>query len=162
MRPSVKSSALFTAIVLGATAAGAEEIHFKQICQDVGGQDFTRLGDRDGHGVSVNTYSCRIEGGPMDGALLTGDTIAEWDKTDGRSLSGNAVVRKPGGFAVYQDGEGTFKLTMAEGKITGITGGGNVHYIIATGSAAPLAGKTVVYTVRSTGPSQWEADGTVQ
>jgi len=98
----------------------------------------------------------------MDGALLTGDSISEWDKNEGSSLSGNAVMRKPGGFAVYQDVEGKFTLTVTDGKITGATGSGSVHYLIATGSAAPLAGKTVTYTTKTTGPYEWEADATVQ
>ena len=75
-------------------------------------------------------------------------------------LAGSAVIRKPGSFVVYQDTEGKVALTITDGKVTGFTGGGKVRYLIATGSAAPMAGKTIVYTIKSTGADQGEADGT--
>ncbi len=45
-------------------------------------------------------------------------------------------------------------------RATGATGVGKVHWVVATGSAAPLAGKTFSYTLKSTGAGQWEADAT--
>ena len=96
----------------------------------------------------------------MDGALVTGSDVIEWDKTNGVEVLGDAAVRKPGGFAVHQDTEWKFAVTVADGKVTGFAGAGKVHWVVATGSAAPLAGKTFNYTMKSTGAGQWEADAT--
>jgi hypothetical protein len=158
----LKASGIVTAIALAAFAstAGAQELSFKVICQDVGAFSPEPVGDHEGHVMSVDQYSCRIEGGPMGGAVLTGRDVTDWDKTNGVLVLGDAVVRKPGGFAVYQDMEGKIALTITDGKVTGFTGGGKVHWVVATGSAGPLAGKTFSYTMQSTGAGQWEANAT--
>jgi hypothetical protein len=96
----------------------------------------------------------------MDGALVTGGDVIDWDKTNGFEVLGDAAVLKPGGFAVDQDTDGKFEVTVADGKVTGFTGSGKVHWVVATGSAAPLFGKTFSYTLKSTGAAQWEADAT--
>ncbi len=96
----------------------------------------------------------------MSGAVVTGGDVTDWDKTSGVEVLGDGVVRKPGGFAVYQDTEGKVAVTIADGKVSGFSGAGKVHWVIATGSAAPLAGKTFSYTLKSTGPGQWEANAT--
>jgi hypothetical protein len=162
MRNALKASGIVTAIAFAAFApsVSAEELSFKLICQDVGAGAPEPAGDREGHMISVDHYSCRMEGGPMDGALVTGGDVIDWDKTNGVEVLGDAAVRKPGGFAVDQDTEGKFGVTVADGKVTGFTGAGKVHWVIATGSAAPLAGKTFDYTLKSTGAGQWEADAT--
>ena len=138
--------------------ARAEEIQFKQICQGDGSENVDKLGN--GHVVSSGPYSCRMVSGPMEGAVVTGQSLMEWDDTGGVILAGSAVIRKPGSFVAYQDTEGKIALTTTDGKVTGFTGSGKVRYLIATGSAAPMAGKTISYTIKSTGADQWEADGT--
>jgi hypothetical protein len=162
MRNLLKASGFVAAIAFAAFApsAVAEELSFKQICQDVGAFAPEPVGDHEGHAMSVDQYSCRMESGPMDGALVTGGDITDWHKTNGVEVLGDAVVRKPGGFAVYQDTEGKTALTITDGKVTGFTGAGKIHWVIATGSAAPLAGKTFSYTLKSTGALQWEANAT--
>jgi hypothetical protein len=69
-----------------------------------------------GHLISVGQYSCRMRSGPMDGAVVTGDVIDEWDKANGVEVLGYAVVRKPGGFGVHQGTEGKVALTITDGK----------------------------------------------
>lgn len=163
MRNLLKASGFVAAIAFAAFAPGvvAQEVSFKLVCQEVGGAgDPEPAGDREGHMISVDHYSCRMEGGPMDGAVVTGGDITDWDKSNGTLVLGDAVVRKPGGFAAYQDAAGTVVLTIADGKVTGATGAGKVHWVVATGSAAPLAGKTFSYTFKTTGAGQWEANAT--
>jgi hypothetical protein len=163
MNNLLKASGIVTAVAWAAFAPSvvAEELSFKQICQEVGGAGEPQpAGDREGHFISVDHYSCRMEGGPMDGAVVTGGDVTDWDKSTGTLVLGEAVVRKPGGFAAYQDAAGTVVLTIADGKVTGATGAGKVHWVVATGSAAPLAGKTFSYTFKTTGAGQWEADAT--
>jgi len=163
MHNLLKVPGIVTAIAFAALAprAVAQELSFKLICQEVGGAGEPEpAGDREGHVISVDNYSCRMEGGPMDGAVVTGNDVTDWNKADGVLLLGNAVVRKPGGFAAYQDTEGKVALTIADGKVTGATGVGKVHWVVATGGAAPLADKTFSYTFKATGPGQWEANAT--
>jgi hypothetical protein len=150
----------FAAFAAFAPRAVAQEISFKQICQYFGASAREPVGDHEGHLTLVSQYSCRMEGGPMDGAVVTGGDVTDWDKTSGVEVLGDGVVRKPGGFAVYQDTEGKVAVTIADGKVSGFSGAGKVHWVIATGSAAPLAGKTFSYTLKSTGAGQWEADAT--
>lgn len=153
------SFACATALTLaccGAAAqtAAAEKLH----CQTVGSAAPEALGDRDGHALSVNHISCRVEGGAMDGGVLTGTTIYEWDKGQATVLSGSGVTRKPGAATVYQHTEGKMSLVMTDGKPSGITGSGRGRMAMATGSAAPMAGRTYSFTFRTTGPSQFVVD----
>jgi hypothetical protein len=162
MRNLLKASGIVTALAFAGFAPGAvaQDTSFKQICQEVGGSAPEPVGDREGHSISIDQYSCRMDSGPMSGGVLTGSDILDWDKTNAVLVMGNAVVRKPGGFAAYQDTEGKIALTITDGKVTGFTGSGKIRWIIAAGSAAPLAGKTFSWTLKSTGAGQWEADAT--
>ena len=57
------------ALALGAPSASAQEVS-KFFCQTVGGSDKPEpLGDREGHGITVTTASCRNLGGVLDGSL---------------------------------------------------------------------------------------------
>jgi hypothetical protein len=49
----------------------------------------------------------------MDGALVTGGDVIDWDKTNGFEVLGDAAVLKPGGFAVDQDTDGKFAVTVS-------------------------------------------------
>ena len=121
MNNLLKASGIVTAIAFAAFAPSvvAEELSFKQICQEVGGAgDPEPAGDREGHMVSVDHYSCRMEGGPMDARRRNRRGCHRLDKSTGTLVLGDAVVRKPGGFAAYQDAAGTVALTIADGKVT--------------------------------------------
>ena len=160
MRNLLKASGIVTALAFAALAPGAlaQQINFKQTCQLVGGFTPEPLGDRDGHSISVAQVSCHVESGPMNGGNVTGNVTMEWDKTNAVLVTSSGVIRKPGGFAAYQDTEGQESLTITDSKVTGFTYSGKGRWPIATGSAASLAGKTYVLTVKSIGAGQWEAD----
>jgi hypothetical protein len=72
--------------------------------------------------------------------------------------SNSGVARKPGATVVYVGPEGKLALTMTDGKVTGFTGSGKGVYVLATGSAASLAGKPYTWTAKSTGPMQFTAE----
>jgi len=129
-------------------------------CQDIGwgGGPPEPLGDREGHGIAVNQYSCRIDSGPMSGGVATGTVIWEWDGPNAVERSNIGVARKPGATVVYQGTGGNLALTMADGKVTGVTASGKGVNLIATGSAASLAGKPYAWTLKPTGPMTWTAD----
>ena len=161
MKQSFRSAHVVAVLVLsmlGARSMAQTPITYTGLCQTIGTSPQEPLGDREGHAVSVSSFTCRVEGGPLDGGVLTGTTIYEWDKTAAVGLSGNGVVRKAGSTAVYQLGEFKNSLTMADGKVTGFLASGQGTYKMATGSAASLAGKTFSYVARPNGSSQFVID----
>jgi hypothetical protein len=158
MRNLTKTYGVVAAVAFAATApsAVAAEVS-KFVCMTVG-QSGAReeLGDREGHAISITTVACRLESGPLDGGLLTGGSIWEWDKTNATMASASGVVRKPGATAVYRYTEGKIALTMVDGKVTGFTGSGKGYWPVASGSAASLGGKSFIWTSKSTGAGQFE------
>lgn len=144
--------------LLGASSLAQAPLTYRFLCQSVGTGPQEPLGDRDGHNLSVVAYSCRVEGGPLDGGLVTGNAIYEWDKTNATGLTGNGVVRKPGATAVLQLADFKNTLTLVDGKVTGFLASGQGTYKLATGSASALAGKTFSYTSRPNGWGQFVID----
>ena len=62
---------------LSAVAFAQTPPPYRLNCQAVGIGPPENLGDRPGHAVSVGQYTCRVEGGLMDGAVATGSNIYE-------------------------------------------------------------------------------------
>jgi hypothetical protein len=120
------------------------------------------LGDRQGHSLQVGDYSCRVIDGPMAGAILTGTGVWEWDGATGTFLSGFVVVRKPGATVVSQTLSGKAEATMSDGKATGWTASGQTVWLLATGSAESIKGKTISWTAKGTGPHEFEVTSTVK
>ena len=143
-------------ITLASGMALAESDRY--VCQLVGDPSPEALGDREGHSVWVGGASCRVEGGPMDGALSTTSEVWEWDKTTASFLSGITVTRKPGATFTSLNTEGKLKLVIAEGKVTGMTFSGRGRVTMATGSAAALSGKTYSWEGKTTGVGQYYVD----
>jgi hypothetical protein len=141
--------------LLSAHAYADLPLNYKGLCQNVGNSAQEPIGDRDGHAVSVPNCSCRIEGGPLDGPVMTGLAVSEWDTGSAAGLAGQGVARKTGGMMVYQLRGSTTSLTMADGKVTGYVGSGQGAYKLATGAAVSLAGKTFTYELHSTGSEQF-------
>jgi hypothetical protein len=142
-------------LALVAPGAHAQENTTTLTCQNVGGGAPEPLGDRDGHSISVEEYSCGASSGPLSGGVWTGSTIWQWDKANAVMVLGNGVIRKPDATAVYQEKEGKIALKMADGKVTGWAASGAGSWVIAVGSAAPLAGKSYTWTSKPIGPEQF-------
>ena len=143
------AAAALALTTLSTSAQAQAAMTSKATCQNVGVAPQEPLGDREGHAISVSQYSCRIEGGIAEGAIMTGMNIFEWDKGVGNALSANGVMRKPGASAVYEVSEDKSTLTMVDGKVTGFTGSCKGVYKLATGSFAPLSGKSFTCTFRT-------------
>jgi hypothetical protein len=156
------SAVLLVALACGAFAprllAQSAALSYRLLCQTVGTSPPESLGDREGHSISVVQQSCRVEGGPMEGAIMTGSVVYEWDKAQGIGLSGHAVMRKAGATVVLQLGEFKNALTMTDGKATGFLGTGQGSYKLVTGSATVLAGKTFTYVGKPSGPGQYTVE----
>lgn len=127
-------------------------------CQDVGNSAPEPLGDREGHAIQVEQYTCHIDSGPMKGAVSTGTNIWEWDKTNAVLVSGSGVARMGGTILVFKLPEAKLALTMADGKAVGSTGSGRLGTLIGTGVAAGLVGKSSTWEAKSTGPGQFEIE----
>jgi hypothetical protein len=98
----------------------------------------------------------------MDGAVYTGSSVWEWDKTTAELRAGSGIYRKPGALLAYGRDEGKLALTLADGKVTGWTVTRRGAYNVATGGAAALAGKKWTAVAHSTGANQFTADVTVE
>lgn len=140
------SLALATGVAIGQT--------WKAHCINTGPGAFEALGDREGHGISVVSAVCTIEGGPLDGGVSTQSVIWEGDRAKGTTmlLSGEGVTRKPGATAVFRNTGGTLTTVMKDGKPAGWTASGTSVMALAAGEAAPLNGKSISWTAKATGP----------
>ena len=152
------ATGLVSGLATSTMAAAQTSSNARLFCHAVGYNPPEALGDREGHSISVGEITCRVEGGPGDGGVLTGTTIYEWDKANGVLLSGIGVTRKPGATTAYQHTEGKISLVVSNGKVVGSTGSGRGRYTMATGTAASMAGKTYSYTFKTTGPGQFVVD----
>ena len=154
-------AALLVVLALSGSALAQGAIVLRATCQGVGIAPQEPVGDREGHTYSVSQYSCQNQGGPFDGAIMTGSTIWESDKGAAVALSGSGVVRKPGMSAIFVVTEAKNTLTMADGKVTGFSGTARGVYKVAAGTASGLAGKSFSSTFRSTGNGQFVIETTV-
>jgi hypothetical protein len=163
MRNLLKASGIVAAVAFAAfsPSAIAQEVS-KFFCQAVGANGAPEpLGDREGHGISVVTASCRNVGGVLDGSLTTAQEIWEWDGTNAKMLLESGVIRKPGAMATFELTEGKLALTMTDGKVTGFTASGKGRWPTATGTAGSLAGKSWTFKSWPTGAGQWEGEVTL-
>jgi hypothetical protein len=133
--------------------AAAEGTTIRNICHNSGPHPTEAFGDRSGHAVQVIDSSCTMqgEGGPLDGTVLTQQSVWEYDKGASTLLSSHGVYRKPGTMAAYVSSAGTLSLEATEGKVTGWTASGKGRIAGASGSAAALSGKTYSWTARPIG-----------
>jgi hypothetical protein len=122
-----------------------------QPCQPVGGRAPEPLGDREGHAILVTEGNCRVESGALSGGVLTDISIWEFDGTKAVRLTESGIIRKPGATVVINGTGRNFALTITDGKVTGWTASGRDNYLMATGSAASLAGKSFTWTAKPTG-----------
>lgn len=148
-------AAVATLAAFTAAASAQSGITYKLHCQSNGYNPPEPLGDREGHSLAVGQFTCRAEGGPVDGAVLTGMQIWEYDKTNATALAGGGVLRKPGTTVSYQTADGNLALTVNDGKVTGFKGATRGVYKMATGSAASLAGKSYTSNFATSGPGQF-------
>lgn len=155
---SVLGAAALASISIGAMAQAP--VTQKSYCVHIGINPMEPIGDRPNHSLNVLNYSCRIEGGPMDGGILTGTNITEWDSGKAVVLSGSGVGRKPGALASFEVTAGSAALLMSDGKVTGMASSGKGVMKHASGSASSLNGKTYSYVVRTLTHTQFVIETT--
>ncbi len=119
------------------------------------------LGDREGHSLQIAEFTCRAEGGPLDGAVGPGSGLNEWNGPNGVGLARYGIYRKSGMHAAWINTDEKFTLTMVDGRPVGSTFSGRGRFLIATGSSAVLSGKPYSFTGKTTGPGQFVFDLTM-
>ena len=144
-----------------ASALAEKPVSFKVHCMNTGNSPPEALGDRKGHSISIGEYTCKVEGGALDGGIMTGTHITEWDGVNGVGKAGFGVTRTAGGKAVYVNTEMKTTLTMKDGKVTGFLANGRGYYAVATGAAESVAGKTYSYVSKPSGPRQFIIETTL-
>jgi hypothetical protein len=148
-------SIVAAALAAAAPNAVAQEITFTSPCSIVGNAAPEPLGDREGHAIFIEQDICRFDSGPFAGGVMTASSTWEFDKTNAVLVSSSAIFRKPGAIAVGQLTEGKIALTITDGKVTGVTSWARGNWPIATGSAAPLSGRSFTATGKDAGPGQF-------
>ncbi len=128
------------------------------VCQTLGTAAIEPLGDREGHAIFVGGFSCRLEGGALDGGIATGTNSWELDKGVGALVSGFGVIRKPGATVIFQNSGGTYTPIIADGKMAGFTGTGQGRFTLGAGSASALNGKNYSFTYKSIDAGQFVVD----
>ena len=113
------------------------------------------IGDDEGHGLSVRDYSCQVTQGPLSGGVLTARAVWEIDKSGGRLLLGGAVIRKPGAIAILQLLDGKLEYVTTNGDVTEVRTSGRGAYLLASGAAASLSGKTFTYITKTIAAGQF-------
>jgi hypothetical protein len=149
------------AFAFAAPSALAQEAEH-QTCRVVGNSEPEQIGDRAGHALSTELDSCRIDSGPMAGAIVTSTVIWEWDGPKAKLVAGGGIVRKPGSTSAFHSVDGNVELTMSDGKVTGATASGHTLIDVGAGSAVSLQGKSVTWTAKATGPNTFEISDTIQ
>ena len=121
------------------------------------------LGDREGHSLQIAESTCRIEGGPLDGAVGNISGIYEWNGPNAVGLAaGQGVYRKPGVHAAWINTDHKLALTMVDGRPVGASFNGRGRFLQVTGSAAVLSGKPYYFVGKTTGPGQFVFDLTME
>jgi hypothetical protein len=151
------------AIALSTAVSGAlaqTQTIFKSYCH-VFGAAMEPIGDRPGHAIQAPTMTCRTEGGPMDGSILSGSFHFEWDGPNAIMHGSIGIMRKLDATAIYSNTGGKTSLIMVDGKVTGATGSGRGTYLLATGSASALNGKGFTYVTKTIGFNQFVIETTL-
>ncbi len=153
-------SAGLTAVPVGVLAQASNVV--KLHCTAVGNNPPEALGDRPGHSIAIGEFTCIEEGGPLDGGVMWGTQIYEWDGVNGVGKAGFGVIRGRGGHIVYVNTEMKNTLTITDGKVTGFVATGRGHYPVATGIAASSAGKSYSFVAKpGPGPGRFVIESTI-
>jgi len=156
MRKAVIVMALGAAASLAAAAGPVHaELVGRYECNIVGTLGQEPIGDRPGHMLVSFQYSCYGVDGLLKGALYTASVASEWENQKGVYLYGAGIHRMTDGLAVIQLVDGTGSVVMHDGTPAISQAKGKVVFKLASGSLAPLAGKTVDFTARLTGPGHF-------
>lgn len=150
-----------TCAALACPALAASQVTYSSSCQVT---ETTRLENfgRSGQAAELSHFSCRISGGPLDGAAVTGTNI--WDMADeagGKLLGSIAVAQRAGASVMYEVHDVVRRPQTSNGRVVGWEATSWGVYKAASGSAIPLVGRTFSSVARFTGPRTFTIDNTI-
>lgn len=153
----------FSAMALiGASGSATAETVGRFACSVVGPVSQEPIGDKDGHRLTTVQYSCFGVDSLLKGALYSGSSTSEWDGPKGTYLTAGGTVRAAGGLAVTQLTEGVGAAVMADGKPAGNEASGKGLFKFASGTLAPLSGKTYGFDVKPAGFGRFSLEWTTE
>ena len=132
--------------LIGAGGSALADTIGRYDCHVVGAANPEPIGDRGGHGLASTQFSCFGTDGVLKGAVYSAINVAEWDGPKGTFLLAGGTHRSAGGFAVTQMLEGAAAMIMKDGKPAGTESSGKAVFKFASGTLAPISGKTVKFT----------------
>jgi hypothetical protein len=151
----------FVVVGLGAPLSSAAGTQYHSDCRVVDTTTLEHFG-YEGHNAEMTHFTCRITGGLLDGFVVTGTNIWELEEGGGRTLLGSlALAQKAGSAVVYEVKQGTKRIPTSKESSTWDSAGVG-SFRLATGSAAPLEGKSFSSVARNTGPGTFTVDITVR
>jgi hypothetical protein len=145
---------------LGAPLPVAAQMNLHYDCRVTGTSHLDRRAKS--HDPEVSDFTCRITGGLLDGFVATGTNIMEPQEGGSRLVGSIIVAQKAGSIVVYEVSEATRRLKTIKGGVLGWESTSVGTYKLATGSAAPLAGKSFSAVARSGGPGVFTIDVVVR
>jgi hypothetical protein len=157
---SVRGATLLS-LALACTAPLAQAgrtSHFT--CVVTGVRQLEHLG-RDGQSAELSQFTCSVRGGLLDGFVAAGTNIWEPGKNSAVLIGSIVVARKADAAVVYEVLQATRKRVPPDGRAGSWEGGGRGLYKLATGTAAPLAGKSFRSVAHNDGPRAFTIDATV-
>lgn len=160
MASAHRGAALALAALLAAPAAVAASSTSHFDCRVTSVAQLDHLG-RTGQPAELAQFTCRVRGGLLDGFVATGTNI--WEPAPGGAvLIGSIVVaRRADSAVVYEVEQASRKLADRDNPKGRWQGTGRGVYKLATGVAAPLAGKTFHSVARYEGPGAFTIESVV-
>jgi hypothetical protein len=160
-----KAGMRITAVVgllaaLSAPLPAAAQMKFHYDCRVTGRSHLDRIATR--HEPEVSDFTCAIKGGLLDGFVATGTNIMDFREGAGRLVGSIIVAQKAGSIVVYEISEGSRHVRTMKDGVPRWEGNAFGMYKLATGAAAPLAGKSFNAVARSGEPGLFTIDVVVR
>lgn len=147
---------LAAAVLISSAGMSKAELIGRYQCNIVGPAIPEPVGDRSGHHILSYSYSCVGIEGILKDAVVTASSVSEWDGLKTKTTAALGVHRAPGGAAIGQLLEGAGSVIIKDEKPVGTEMSGKSVFKFASGTLAPLSGKTVNFVSKSTGLNRFE------
>jgi len=155
--PSLLRALAWLLLPAAADASFASEPSSHFDCRVTEVEAMPRLGPQ-GKSAELTRFTCQVRGGLLDGFVATGTNIWGGKQQDGQLLGSMVVARKANSVVVYEVRQVTRQPRPRGAAGRDWEGRGSGVYKLATGTAAPLAGRSFRSVARSAGPRAFTID----
>jgi hypothetical protein len=143
-----------------APSTAAAEMKFHYDCRVTDTMQVPQMG-REGQSARLSHFTCRIRGGLLDGFTATGTNLLEHHEEGARLVGSTVIAQKKDSTLAYEVNDARRRLRKSKDGTVRWESTGTGVYRHATGSAAPLAGKSFTASVKSTGTQTFTIDSVV-